>query len=278
VSGLLLAGLSACGAAAGAAPGASGASQAGAHFSSPSGTVTPAAHRRHRKPAARAAAKAKPLAGKIVGIDPGHNGRNNTDPSYINHLVWNGREREACDTTGTETNGGYPEPRFTWHVARYLRADLEAAGAHVVLTRKNNQGVGPCVNRRARILNHGHAVVAVDIHADGGPASGRGFSILEPVKDGPNNKIIKPSRTFGRDVLNAVRKHTSMPISNYYGHGGIQPRNDLAGLNLATEPKVLIESGNMRNRTDARLLISDRFQRALARALTDAVETYLANR
>jgi len=32
------------------------------------------------------------LAGKVVGIDPGHNGRNYADPSFINHLIWNGRE------------------------------------------------------------------------------------------------------------------------------------------------------------------------------------------
>ncbi len=39
---------------------------------------------------------ALPLAGKTVGIDPGHNGLNYTDPpTYINHLVWNGRSQET---------------------------------------------------------------------------------------------------------------------------------------------------------------------------------------
>src|SRR5215472_2392739 len=90
-----------------------------------------------------------PLAGKVIGIDPGHNGRNWADPAFINHRIWNGRQREACDTTGTATNGGYPEPRFTFNVAMYLAADLRAAGAHVVLTRTTNRGVGTCVNARA---------------------------------------------------------------------------------------------------------------------------------
>ena len=58
------------------------------------------------------------LAGTVVGIDPGHNGRNYTDPSFLNHLIWNGREEETCDTTGTETDGGYTEARFNWNVAR----------------------------------------------------------------------------------------------------------------------------------------------------------------
>lgn len=274
--------LSACGGAAGAAShGHAASGGVGSHArthaqAGPSGkhAKRPAGNSRSGG-GAHAAAHGKPLAGKIVGIDPGHNGHNNQDPSYINRKVWNGREWEACDTTGTETNAGYTEPRFTFRVAKFLRADLVADGAKVVMTRTNNHGVGPCVNRRAKILNRAHSNVAIDIHADGGPAWGRGFSILEPVRDGPNNKIVAPAKTFGRDVRSAVRKHTPMPISNYYGHDGLQPRDDLAGLNLATEPKVLIESGNMRNGTDARLLTSASFQRRLARALTDAIVAYL---
>src|SRR6184192_3418595 len=72
---------------------------------------------------------AGPLTGKIVGIDPGHNGRNYTDPSYINHKVWNGREWESCDTTGTQTSGGYTEHRFNWAIANYLAYELRNLGA-----------------------------------------------------------------------------------------------------------------------------------------------------
>ena len=34
------------------------------------------------------------------------------DPSYINQLIWNGAEYEACDTTGTETASGYTEAQY----------------------------------------------------------------------------------------------------------------------------------------------------------------------
>jgi len=68
---------------------------------------------------------------------------------------------------------------------------------------------------------------------------------------------------------------TPMPISDYYGKGGIVPRDDLAGLNLTTVPKVLIECGNMRNATDASLLVTPRFQRQVARALLVAIENFL---
>jgi N-acetylmuramoyl-L-alanine amidase len=224
---------------------------------------------------AAAAASAKPLAGITVGIDPGHNGRNADDPSYIDRLIWNGRERETCDTAGTETAGGYTEAQFNFNVATDLRYDLQREGARVVMTRTRNTGVGPCVDTRAQIINRARANVAIDIHADGGPASGRGFAILEPVADGPNDKVIKASGRFGRDVRSAFLSMTTMPVSTYDGAHGIAYRDDLAGLNLTTVPKVLVECGNMRNATDAALLTSAAFQKEIARALAAAIMRFL---
>ncbi|HUB39367.1 MAG TPA: N-acetylmuramoyl-L-alanine amidase [Streptosporangiaceae bacterium] len=216
-----------------------------------------------------------PLARMTVGIDPGHNGGNFSDPGFIDQQVWNGRENENCDTTGTQTAGGYTEARFNFNVASYLRGDLVALGARVVMTRHSNSGVGPCITTRAEIINRAHANVAIDIHADGGPPSGRGFTVLEPVADGPNDTVIGPSVRFGADVRAALLKDTSMPESDYYGRDGLILRDDLAGLNLTTVPKVLVECGNMQNPVDARLLTRPSFQRRLARALTAAIVAYL---
>jgi N-acetylmuramoyl-L-alanine amidase len=216
-----------------------------------------------------------PLAGEVIGIDPGHDGGNFDDPAYIDREVWNGRESEDCDTTGTETDSGYTEAQFNFNVARYLRADLIADGARVVMTRSSNDGVGPCVTTRSQIINRAHADVALDIHADGGPPGGRGFTILEPVADGPNDRVIGASVRFGADVKAAMLARTSMPASDYYGAGGIIFRDDLAGLNLTTVPKILIECGNMRNATDAALLVQPRFQREIGRALTAAILKFL---
>ena len=225
---------------------------------------------------ALAPASRPPLAGKIVGIDPGHNGLNYTSPAFLNRKVWNGRDWEGCDTTGTRTAGGYTEARFTWNVAVYLRADLIRMGARVVMTRNGNHGLGPCVDTRARILNRAHANVSIDIHADGGPRSGRGFTVLEPVADGPNNKVIQPSKRFGRDVHAMMLRDTPFRISDYYGRGGYISRTDLAGLNLTTMPKVLIETGNMNNAADAALLVTPKVQRAIAAALAAAIARFLA--
>jgi N-acetylmuramoyl-L-alanine amidase len=216
-----------------------------------------------------------PLQGKIVGIDPGHNGLNYTDPSYIDRQIWNGREWENCDTTGTETDGGYTEALFNFRVAQYLRTDLIRAGAKVVMTRTTNKGVGPCVDTRSYTINRRHANVAVDIHADGAPSWGRGFAILEPVADGPNNKVIASSARLGLDVRAAMLAYTKMPTSNYDGKNGISHRDDLAGLNLTKVPKILIEVGNMKNATDAKMLTSAKFQQLVAKTLLEAIIKFL---
>lgn len=216
------------------------------------------------------------LSGKVVVVDPGHNGANFTAPATIDSLVWNGRGPEACDTTGTATDSGYPEALFNWRVAQYLTADLRMRGATVVLTRTSNNGVGPCITQRAAIGNAAHADVAVSIHADGGPPWGRGFSILTPVADGVNNAIIGPSDLFARDLRAAFASGTGEPVSNYYGIDGIQPRDNLAGTNLSTVPKVFIECANMRNSTDASLVVSPAWQQKAAASIAAGITTFLS--
>ncbi|HEX3334798.1 MAG TPA: N-acetylmuramoyl-L-alanine amidase [Acidimicrobiales bacterium] len=217
------------------------------------------------------------LAGKVVGIDPGHNGLNGSDADFIDQPVSNGTGDEPCDTTGTETASGYTEAEFNFTVATDLQADLAAQGATVVLTRTNNDGVGPCVTTRAAILNAAAADVAVDIHADGGPPAGSGFSVQEPVADGPNDGVIASSNAFGAVLRDAFVAGTGMPVADYGGAvDGLVPRNDLAGLNLTTVPKVLIEIGNMQNAGDAALEVTASFQQAAADAIAAAITKFLS--
>ena len=215
------------------------------------------------------------LSGKVVAVDPGHNGGNFAAASVIGKLIWNGRETETCDTTGAQTDGGYTEAQFNWNVAVYLTADLRAEGATVALTRTSNTGVGPCVTERAAIGNQVHANAAISIHADGGPPGGRGFAILEPVADGRNDAIIGPSVSLGADLRSAFASGTGEPFSSYDGTDGIQPRDDLAGINLSTVPKVFIECANMRNSTDAALVTSLRWQASAARAIAAGLTAFL---
>ncbi|MEV4108689.1 N-acetylmuramoyl-L-alanine amidase [Nonomuraea sp. NPDC049695] len=217
------------------------------------------------------------LAGKIVVIDPGHNGGNAAHPKEINRQVDIITGRKACNTTGTETDAGYPEHAFTWDVARRLKPILEKMGAKVVFTRPNDKGVGPCVTERAAIGNEARADAVLSIHGDGAAPGGHGFHVIMPgLVEGHNDAIIKPSRRLGVAVRNAYHAGTGLPYSTYTGTDGLQTRTDLGGLNLSTRPAVFIECGNMRNRGDAAKMSDPAFRERMAKALAGGLRKYLS--
>jgi N-acetylmuramoyl-L-alanine amidase len=220
--------------------------------------------------------ESEPLDGKVVVIDPGHNGGNYRAPEEINRLVDVLTQKKACDTTGTQTNSGYTEAAFTWDVSKRLAKILRERGATVKLTRKSNNGVGPCITERAAIGNNAKADAAISIHADGSDASNHGFHVIMPKKiNGPVDRVVGASGKLGVDVRNAYRKGTGMAYSTYIGRNALISRNDLGGLNLSTVPKVFIETGNMRNRSDAAKLSSPAFRQKIAVALANGLQHYL---
>ncbi|WP_243712840.1 N-acetylmuramoyl-L-alanine amidase [Actinomadura sp. 6K520] len=263
---LCLGALTACG-------GSSGASDGASAPVNPPRAGAPA--EQDRTPAA-ARNDAPALDGKVIVIDPGHNGGNADHPEEINKKVRIGNGSKACDTTGTASNDGYPEHAFTWDVAKRLAKLLRAEGAEVTLTRKDDKGVGPCITERAAIANRLDADAAVSIHADGNArASAHGFHIIEPTSIGDNAGMVPGSHELGKALRDAYREGTGMPYSNYLGEDGRDRRDDLGGLNLSRVPKVFIECGNMRNKGDAAKFASAPFRQRIADALTEGFKIYL---
>lgn len=219
---------------------------------------------------------AGPLDGKTVLIDAGHNGGNADHPEIINDEIDAVTGDKACDTTGTQTDDGYFEHEFTFDVATRLAADLAAAGATVITTRDSDDGVGPCVTERAAIGNDAHADAGVSIHADGGPPDGRGFHIMEPVLIADHTEdIVEPSHELAKSIAQSYQEDTRIPASDYIGDNGINPRNDMAGMNLSTIPKVMVECGNMRNSSDAKILKDEESRQAIADAIAAGITGFL---
>ncbi|GAA0980745.1 hypothetical protein GCM10009555_047790 [Acrocarpospora macrocephala] len=226
--------------------------------------------------AGEAAAPAKPLDGKVIVIDPGHNGGNYKHPEIINKQVNVLTKWKACDTTGTATNDGYSEAAFNWDVAQRLAKLLRAKGATVKLTRANNTGAGPCITKRAAIGNAAKADAAISIHADGSAAGNHGFHVIMPKKiNGPVDPVVADSRKLGITIRDAVHTGTGMPYSTYIGSKALDYRTDLGGLNLSSVPKIFLESGNMRNAGDAAKFKSAAWRQKLAAALAQGFQTYL---
>lgn len=224
------------------------------------------------------AAARQPLAGRIVVLNPGHNAANGSAPQIINRPVDIGQgQTKACDTTGTATDSGYSEAAYTWDVALRARRVLQRRGAKVVLTRRDNHSVGPCIDERARITNAARADASVSIHADGGPASGVGFHVIEPALiPGLTDDVFAASHRLAIDLRGAFRLATGEPYSSYTGRNGLDRRSDLGGLRLANVPAVFIETGNMRNARDAARMRSGTYRLRVARGIANGIQRFLS--
>jgi N-acetylmuramoyl-L-alanine amidase len=239
----------------------------------PVGTATAAG----RPPSGTSAATAAALASRparVVVLDPGHNGGNAGDPAAINRQVPDGRGgTKACNTTGTSTDVGYAEHAFAFDVAQRVAQRLTARGVRVVLTRADDDGVGPCVDVRGRAGEEAGADAVVSIHADGAAPTGTGFHVA--YSDPPVNTAQRgPARALAADLRDGLVA-AGFPRSSYIGRDGLSPRADLAGLNLATRPAALVECANMRNADEAAVVSSAAGRDRYAAAITEGILRFL---
>ncbi len=206
-----------------------------------------------------------------VFLDPGHSGLND---SSLTRQVPNGRGgTKDCQTTGTATADGYPEHSFNWAVVTQIRDALNAMGVRTQLSRDNDNSVGPCVDQRAAAANAMQPSAIISIHADGGPPGGRGFHVnysSPPLNDAQRGPAMALASTM-RDSLAG----TGLSPSTYIGADGLYGRADLAGLNLAQYPAVLVELGNMKNGADAGQMESPDGRASYAAAVTKGIVNFL---
>ena len=214
------------------------------------------------------------IAGMIVFLDPGHNGSNDAS---ISRQVPTGRGgTKDCQASGTSAGDGYPEHSFTWETTLRIRQQLTALGVRTAMSRGDDTGLGPCVDERAAMANALKPDAIVSIHADGGPATGRGFHVnysAPPL----NEAQAGPSVQFARVMRDQLQASGLVPAT-YIGQGGLLPRSDIAGLNLAQYPSVLVELGNMKNPADTALIESPDGRQKYAEAVVRGIAGFLATR
>lgn len=227
--------------------------------------------------------KAKPLTGRTVVLDPGHQLGNSNFPDQINKQIQGefgaveGTEKQ-CNTTGTATDSGYPEATFTWEVARRARQLLRKRGAKVVMTRTSNsaQRWGPCVDDRGRAGNKIHADVKVSIHADGS-YDGGGFHVIAPeLIQGWTDDIATPSASLARTLRSAMEKKGFERATYIAGGDGLDVRADLGTLNFSDIPVAMLECGNMRNPEEAAVMTTAKGRQRYAAAIAAGIERWLA--
>ncbi|GAA1080178.1 Rv3717 family N-acetylmuramoyl-L-alanine amidase [Tsukamurella spumae] len=213
------------------------------------------------------------LTGKKIFVDPGHNGANDAS---IDKQVPTGRGgTKPCQTTGTTSVNGVPEHTFNYAVAYKLYQVLTAAGAQVMLSRTDDTSVGPCIDARAAAANTWGADAAVSIHADGSAPGNRGFHVN--LSSPPLNAVQQNADPVYAKAMVAALTTGGFTPATYIGSGGLYPRSDLAGLNLSTVPSVLVEAGNLKDASEAKVLESADGQQRLADAIAAGIAAYLGS-
>jgi N-acetylmuramoyl-L-alanine amidase len=232
-------------------------------------------------PAAHAAGPLAAVSGRTIVVDPGHNRNDSKYPSEVNRPVDYGLGTKPCDATGTATRSGYAEATYTYDVSLRLKAMLQAAGAKVIFTHTlTSPAYGPCITERAAIGNRAHADVAISIHADGGPDSGHGYAAIAP--SGPIAHTGLTSAMVASDVrlaaaLRAVYPQTTGIVpSTYLGANGVYRSNFYGGLDWSHVPKVLLETGNMRNDAEAARLETASVRQRIARGIALGLARFLS--
>ena len=187
-------------------------------------------------------ARAKKVRGRIV-IDPGHGGK---DPG----------------TTAARKYGiRLPEKAANLAIARIVAQRLGDRGAEVVMTRKTDRFIS--LDERVAIANRRTTRLFVSIHADYFPdPSERRYLVL----------VAKGASASSRRAAGLIQRQMSL-----LGRQGYI-RADSRGLRVLKNtkcPAVLVETGCLSNRHDARMLADPAWQRRIADAIADAVTEYL---
>jgi N-acetylmuramoyl-L-alanine amidase len=200
----------------------------------------------------------------VVCIDPGH-------PSEV--------------SLGDERLNGTTEVHVAWTVAVKLRADLEARGITVCMT-KDKQDTLVRNRERAEVANRAGAALLVRLHCDTGRDSG--FVVYYPDRVGTAEGRTGPSDSVrARSERAAEIVHAAMAgaLRGRLHDGGIlgdsktfigEKQGALTGSIFSNVPVLTIEMVVLSHRSDAEFIRSDSGIAIMATAIADGAARFVA--
>jgi N-acetylmuramoyl-L-alanine amidase len=197
----------------------------------------------------------RPLAGRVVCVDPGHGGTAATD----SYRVGPGGEREEA---------------IDLRVAALLRVELERRGARVLMTRTEDVAVD--LVRRAEIAREGRADLFLSVHHNATADAGANFPVVYFHGNASENEA---GVALGRAVASRLNQElfggraTPALVSDlaiFPGRGAAVLRHSY-GI-----PGVISEASFFTNADEERRLRDAAYNLREARALARAAEDFLA--
>ncbi len=206
---------------------------------------------------------------KIVFIDPGHQGKGNSDREPVGPGASEKKAKVSSGTSGVVTKR--PEHELNLEVSLKLGKALEETGYEVHYGR-TTANVDISNAERAKLATEKKADLFLRIHANSVNNSKKeGILMVIPTAKSPYHpELYKNNRRLAELML----KH--MVDSTGAASDGIWETDTMSGNNWATMPNVLIEMGYMSNAKEDRLLSDPDYQNKLVKGMVAAVRGYFA--
>lgn len=205
--------------------------------------------------------------GFVVCIDPGHQGKANSDPEPIGPGAKETKPKVSAGATGVTTR--VPEHEIALAISLKVRDRLERYGVTVVMTR-TTANVDISNAQRAQVANNAAANLFLRVHADSSTnASRQGVSTLYP----GGNEWVAPITQRSLKAAGMIQRE--MLESTGAIDLSLAERADLSGFNWATVPSVLVETGFLSNPAEDKKLSDPAYQDKLADGIARGVLEYL---
>jgi N-acetylmuramoyl-L-alanine amidase len=219
----------------------------------------------------------RPLSGKVIGLDPGHQAKANSDPEPVSPGSSETKKKVSSGTQGRFTR--VAEYVVNLQVALKLKSKLEALGAAVIMTREtNDENVDISNAERAGMMNDKGVDCWLRIHANGNDNPGvYGMETLVP-KEGclntPDASVYDASVRLGQALQSAAFAAAAAGSDFVTKDLGLSYRGDQAGFNWSSRPVCNIEMGYMTNESDDKHLVSDDYQERIAQGLANGFVSF----
>ena len=208
--------------------------------------------------------------GKKIAIDPGHQGKGNSEREPIGPGASQMKAKVASGTTGRTT--GVPEYQLNLDVSLKLRDELEARGYEVYMIRETND-VNISNAERAKAAADEEADILVRIHANGSEnPSVAGALTMSPTSANPyvDSETVKECQKLSQMIIEAFCEATGAK------NQGVYQTDEMSGLNWCTIPATIVELGYMTNPEEDVRMQTTSYQDSMVQGIANGIDQYFA--
>lgn len=206
--------------------------------------------------------------GKIVIIDPGHQGKGDSNQEPIGPGTSETKARVTSGTSGRAS--GLDEYQLNLQVSLQLRDELVKRGYTVYMTREIHD-VSISNKERAEFATAHNGDILVRIHANGSEDSSvNGALCFGPTSSNPflSTSVISESQRLSQCIIDSYCSATE------FANQGVWPTDEMSGINWSTMPVTIVEMGYMSNASDDTKMADPTMQVKMVDGISNGIDSY----